>query len=167
VTARALLTGVALAVASSSSARVDGCPASTVEVADWAIVRSARVPGFTLRLPRSFTRDTTASSRELPPSARWSDAARGRFAMSHLAPTATTPTPLPGADVSSSTRCDTSVGAATATIVTYADGPSAYIVHAQLRWPDGEAVEVHANAASRAHVELLIAAVRTIRRAGA
>ena len=167
MTARALLAGVALALASSSSARADGCPASTVEVADWAIVRSARVPGFTLRLPRSFTRDSTGTSRDLPASARWSDAARGRFAMSHLGAGATTPTALPSVQGATSTRCDTSVGTATATIVSYADGPSAYVVHAQIRWPDGEAVEVHANAASRAHVELLIAAVRTIRRAGA
>ena len=167
MTGRALLVGVALALASSSSARADGCPASTVDVADWAVVRSARVPGFTLRLPRSFTRDTTASSRELQSSARWRDAARGRFAMSHLGATATTPAPLPNVDGATATRCDTSIGAATATIVSYADGPSAYVVHAQIRWPDGEAVEVHANAVGRAHVELLIAAVRTIRRAGA
>jgi hypothetical protein len=166
VTARALLAGIALALA-SSSARAEGCPASTVDVADWAIARSARVPGFTLRLPRSFARDTTGSSRDLPSSARWSDAARGRFAMSHLGATETTPAPLPGIDSATSTRCDTSIGTATATIVTYADGPSAYVVHARIRWPDGEAMEVHANAASRAHVELLIAAVRTIRRAGA
>ena len=164
--ARALLTGVVLALA-SSSARADGCPASTVDVADWAVVRSARVPGFTLRLPHSFTRDTTASARDLPSSARWSDAARGRFAMSHLGASATTPAPLSSVDSATSTRCDTSIGTATATIATYADGPSAYVVHARIRWPDGEAVEVHANAASRAHVELLIAAVRTIRRAGA
>jgi len=164
VTARALLASAVLALASPSSVRADGCPASTVDVADWAIVRSARVPGFTLRLPRSFTRDSTASSRDLPASARWSDAARGRFAMAHLGASVT---PLASVDGVASTRCDTSIGTATATIVTHPDGPSAYVVHAQIRWPDGEAVEVHANAASRAHVELLIAAVRTIRRAGA
>jgi hypothetical protein len=164
VIGRALVAGVALALATSSPARADGCPASAVDVGDWAIVRSARVPGFTLRLPRSFTRDTTGSSRELPSSARWSDAARGQFAMSHLGASVT---PLASVDGAASMRCDTRVGSATATIVTSADGRSAYVIHAQIRWPDGEAVEVHATAASRAHVELLIAAVRTIRRAGA
>ena len=86
--------------------------------------------------------------------------------MSHLA-ARVTPAPFPTLDVATSTRCDTTIGAAKATIVTYADGPSAYVVHAQIRWPDGEAVEVRADAANRAHVDLLIAAVRTIRRAGA
>ena len=74
---------------------------------------------------------------------------------------------MPALDGVTSTRCDANVGAAKATIVTYADGPSAYVVHAHIRWPDGEAVEVRADAANRAHVELLIAALRTIRRAGA
>ena len=163
---RALIAGVVLALASSSSVRADGCPASTVDIGDWPIVRSARVPGFTLRLPRSFTRDSVQAAREPTRNARWSDATRGRFVMSHLEASAT-PAPLPTLDGAISTRCDTSIGAAKATIVTYADGPSAYLVHAQIRWPDGEALEVRADAASRAHVELLIAAVRTIRRTGA
>jgi hypothetical protein len=165
VIARALLAAVALALA-SSAARADGCPASAVDVADWPIVRSARVPGFTLRLPRSFSRDSAQGSRDLAPSARWSDAAHGRFSMSHPAASATA-TPPPTSGGATSTQCETNVGAAKATIVTYAEGPSAYVVHAQIRWPDGEAVEVHADAADRAHLDLLIAAVRTIRRAGA
>ncbi len=163
---RALLAGVSLALASPASVRADVCPASTVDIADGPVVRSARVPGFTLRLPRSFTRDSTGRSREPSASVRWSDPARGRFAMSHLAAGATPASPPPHDDLTP-TRCETSVGTATATIVTYADGPSAYVVHAHIRWPDGEAVEVRADAPSRAHVELLIAAVRTIRRAGA
>jgi hypothetical protein len=166
VSVRALLVGVALAFASPSSVRADGCPASTVDIADWPIVRSVRVPGFTLRLPRSFTPDSVGSARGPTASARWTDAARGRFAMSHPAANATA-APLPALDGTTSTRCETTVGAARATIVTYPDGPNAYVVLAHVRWPDGEAVEVHADAASRAHVELLIAAVRTIRRAGA
>jgi hypothetical protein len=166
VTVRALLAGVVLAFASPSFVRADGCPASTVDIADWPIVRSARVPGFTLRLPRTFTRDSAPGPRDAAPSARWSDAARGRFAISHLAASETA-APLPALDGVTSTRCDANVGAAKATIVTYADGPSAYVVHAHIRWPDGEAVEVRADAANRAHVELLIAALRTIRRAGA
>jgi hypothetical protein len=167
VITRALLASAVLAVASSSYARTDGCPASTVDIADWPVVRSPRVPGFTLRLPRTFTRDSVQGTRDLAPNARWSDAARGRFTMSHLT-TSATPASFPAADgATSPTRCETRVGAATATILAYADGPTAYIVHAQIRWPDGEAVEVRADAANRAHLDLLIAAVRTIRRAGA
>jgi hypothetical protein len=163
---RALIAGVGLVLASSTSVRADGCPTSTVDIADWPVVRSARVPGFTFRLPRSFTRDSAVTAREAAPSARWSDGARARFALSHPS-TGAAPAQLPSAEGATSSRCDTSVGAATATIVTYADGATAYIVQAHIRWPDGEAVEVRADAPSRAHVELLIAALRTIRRAGA
>jgi hypothetical protein len=164
---RALLASAVLAVASSSYARADGCPASTVDIAEWPIVRSPRVPGFTLRLPRTFTRDSAPGARDSAPSARWSDAARGRLTLSHLT-TSATPASFPAADgATSPTRCETRVGAATATILAYGDGPTAYVVHARIRWPDGEAVEVRADAANRAHLELLIAAVRTIRRAGA
>ena len=163
---RALVAGVVLAIAAPSSVRADGCPASTVDIADWPIVRSARVPGFTLRLPRSFARDSAPSSQSPTANARWTDAARGRFSMSHPGASAT-PASLPTLDSTTSVRCDTSIGAATATIVTYADGPSAWVVHAHIRWPDGETVEVRADAASRAHVDLLVAAVRTIRRTGA
>ena len=163
---RALLAGVSLALASPASVRADVCPASTVDIADWPVVRSARVPGFTLRLPRSFTRDSTGRSRESAASVRWSDPARGRFAMSHMG-AGSAPEALAARAGATPTRWETSIGAATATIVTYADGPSAYVVHAHVRWPDGEAVEIRADAPSRAHVELLIAAVKTIRRAGA
>ena len=163
---RALVAGIVLVLASPASVRADGCPASTLDIADWPIVRSARVPGFTLRLPRSFTRDSAGSSRGSAPSARWSDAARGHLTLSHVDANAT-PAPPPLHDSATLVRCDASIGAATATIVTYADGPSAWVVHAHIRWPDGEVVEVRADAASRAHVELLVAAVRTIRRVGA
>jgi len=150
-----------------AAARADACPASTVDIADWPIVRSARVPGFTLRLPRAFARDTTPIATDSTPSARWRDAARGRFTMSHLTSTAI-PASLPASENSpTSMRCETRVGAATATIVAFGDGPSTYVVHARIRWPDGELLDVHADAADREHLEQLLAAVRTIRRTGA
>src|SRR5204862_8145630 len=101
------------------------------------------------------------------PSARWRDAARGRFTMSHLTSTAI-PASLPAPENSpTSMRCETRVGAATATIVAFGDGASTYVVHARIRWPDGELLDVHADAADREHLEQLLAAVRTIRRTGA
>jgi hypothetical protein len=167
VIGRALLAGAALALASSSPARADGCPASTVDIGNWAIVRSAKVPGFTLRLPRTFTRDSASLSDGVAPTARWSDAARARFTMSHRTATAA-PAPLPESEGRASyTRCEDRVGTATATIVAYGEGTDSFVVHAHIRWPDGEALDVHANAVDRARLEELIAAVRTIRRAGA
>jgi len=166
VITRALLASVVLALAAPSLVRADECAASTVDVADWPIVRSPRVPGFTLRLPRSFTRDS-AGPRDGGVTARWSDAARGRFTMSHVTVNATPASFATTDPATVSTRCETRVGSATATIIAWADGPSAHVVHAQIQWPDGEAVEVRADALDRTQLALLIAAVRTIRRAGA
>lgn len=164
---RALLAIAGLTLAAPPSAWADGCPPSRVDIANWAIVRSARVPGFTLRLPRSFARDSTTAAVDSAPTARWIDTARGRFAMSHRS-VATPPPALPEpAGLTSLARCEDRVGTATATIVTYGDGKSAYVVHARIRWPDGEALDVRANAADRANLDQLVAAVRTIRRAGA
>jgi len=86
MTARAraafLLVGVLLgAVASTAAAQ--SCTAR-LDVADWALVRSADVPGFTLRLPRAFTRDsTTPASATLAKgrTAWWADATRGRLGL--------------------------------------------------------------------------------------
>jgi hypothetical protein len=79
-----------------------------------------------------------------------------------------TPTPLPGAEGRTSyTRCEDRVGTATATIVAYGESVDSFVVHAHIRWPDGEALDVHANATDRAHLEQVMTAVRTIRRAGA
>ena len=163
---RAVLAGAALMLG-SSSAHADGCPASTVDIGNWAIVRSARVPGFTLRLPRTFIRDSASQSDGSAPMARWSDAARAHFTMSHRT-ASVTPAPLPESDGRASyTRCEDRVGTATATIVAYGEGTDSFVVHAHIRWPDGEALDVHANAADRARLDELLAAVRTIRRAGA
>lgn len=163
---RALLGGLALALALGSSARADGCPASNVDVADWPIVRSARVPGFTLRLPRTFTRDSITIAADSTPSARWRDAARGRLALSRQSGAAATSVPSAEGRAEYA-RCEDRVGSATATIVSYGQGANAYVIHAQIRWPDGEAVDVRADAADREHLAQILAAVRTIRRAGA
>ena len=66
-------------------------------------------------------------------------------------------------------RCEARVGAATATIVSYAEGAStsAFVVDARIQWPDGEELHLRADATDREHLALLLAAVRTIRRAGA
>ena len=165
---RALLASAVLVLASATSARADECPASKVDIGDWPIVRSARVPGFTLRLPRSFARDSSQGSRAAGPSAGWSDTAGARFTMTHRSTDAMPAASLPPSEgASPSTSCETRVGAATATIVAYGAGPSDYVIHARIRWPDGESVDVRADAANPTHLDLLLAAVRTIRRAGA
>ena len=165
---RASIAAAALSLAALSSARGDPCVAPRVDVADWPIVRSPRVPGFTLRLPRSFTHDT---GTEAPSSAaRWSDASRARFEIAHRMTDDTGSTPLPSADGRASyARCEDRVGSASAIIISYGEGSTAgaYVVHARIEWPDGEILEVHADAAERARVNELIAAVRTVRRTGA
>jgi hypothetical protein len=65
------------------------------------------------------------------------------------------------------TTCEDRVGSATATIVAYGEGTNAFVLHARIRWPDGEMLDVRADATDRPHLEQLLAAVRTIRRAGA
>jgi len=166
VIGRALLGGLALALVVGSSAHADGCPASSVDVADWPIVRSARVPGFTLRLPRTFTRDSVTIAGDSTPSARWSDAARGRLTLSRQAGAAAQSVPRAEGRAEYA-RCEARVGSATATIVSYADDSRTYVARARVAWPDGESVELHASAADRDHLDQLLAAIRTIRRAGA
>ena len=164
--ARTLLVSVALALAAPSSSRAE-CPASKVDVADWALVRSAKMPGFTLRLPRTFARDSASTTGGSAPGARWSNGGRARLAMSHGATTAA-PTRLPASGGRTMyTICEDRVGTATATVVAYAEATNAFVVHASLRWPDGETLDVRADATDRVHLEQLLAAVRTIRRAGA
>jgi hypothetical protein len=162
VSLRALFTAALLALA-SSSARADGCPAATLDVADWPVVRSPRLPGFTLRLPRTFTRDAAAGG------AQWNAASRARLTIAQRAPRATSPT-IPSADGRSGyARCEVRVGAATATIVSYGDAATgaAYVVDARIQWPDGEELHLRADAADREHLAQLLAAVHTIHRVGA
>jgi hypothetical protein len=163
---RAVLGSLGLTLALAPSAQADACPASTVDVADWPLARSARVPGFTIRLPRTFRRDSTATSSDSMPSARWSDAARGRLTLSRR--TGAVPTAVPSAEGRTNfTTCEDRVGSATATIVSYGEGAVPCVIHARIQWPDGEALEVHAEAADRVHLDQLLAALRTIRRSGA
>lgn len=163
---RALIGSIALALALTSSAHADGCPATSVDVADWPIARSARVPGFTLRLPRTFTRDSSEIAGDSTPSARWSDASRGRLMLSRQAGAAATSVPSAEGHTDYA-RCEARVGSATAVIVSYGQGENAYVVHAHICWPDGEAIDVRADAADREHLAQLLAAIRTVRRAGA
>ena len=162
-----MLVSAGLALASPSTSWANECPAPKVDIADWALVRSAKMPGFSLRLPRTFTRDTASTAVEPAPSARWSAATRARLTMSHRTATAAaTPLPASGGRTMYSI-CEDRVGVATATIVAYGEGTNAFVVHARIRWPDGETLDVRADATDRAHFEQLLAAVRTIRRVGA
>ena len=161
--ARTLLAGALLALAPVTSVRADGCPATTIDVADWPVVRSPHLPGFTLRLPRTFARDAAAGG------AQWTAAARARLTIAQRAPSAPPPA-IPSADGRVGyARCDARVGSATATIVSYADGAAAstFVVDARIHWPDGEELHLRADAADREHLAQLLTAVRTIRRAGA
>ena len=163
---RTSIAAAALTLAAHSSASADPCVAPRVDVADWPIMRSSRVPGFTFRLPRRFTRD---SATEGTPSARWSDASRARFEIAHrTGDTASTPLPSPDGRAAYA-RCEDRVGSATAIIISYGEGSAAgaSVVHARIRWPDGESLEVRADAPDRARLDELLAAVRTVRRAGA
>ena len=165
--ARALLGCAVLALAAPRAARANECPASKIDIGDWALVRSAKMPGFTLRLPRTFTRDSASTAGGSAPSARWIDPARARLTMSHRTATAAA-TPLPASGGRTMyTTCEDRVGSATATIVAYAEGTNTFVVHARIRWPDGETLDVRADATDRSRLEQLLAAVRTIRRVGA
>jgi hypothetical protein len=160
---RALLVGMLLALVYASPVRADGCPATTIDVADWPVVRSPRLPGFTLRLPRAFARDAAASA------AHWTAASRARLTIAQRAPGATAPA-VPSADGRAAyARCEARVGAATATIVSYAGdaSTSGFVVDARIHWPDGEELHVRGDAPDGEHLAQLLAAVRTIRRAGA
>ena len=163
---RASLAVAVLTLAAWSGAAADPCATPKVDIADWPIVRSARVPGFTLRLPRSFVRDTAATGAAR--AARWNDAGHARVEITHLGDAK--PSVLPTPDGRSTyARCETRVGSATAIIISFADGSpaTAHVVHARIQWPDGESLDVRADAADRAQLDQLLAAVRTVRRAGA
>jgi hypothetical protein len=163
VTGRALLAVVLLALVQPSPARADGCPATTIDVADWPVVRSPRLPGFTLRLPRTFARDAAASA------AHWTAASRARLTIAQRAPGATAPAIPPADGRAGYARCEARVGAAMATIVSYAGDASAsgFVVDARIHWPDGEELHLRGVAPDREHLAQLLTAVRTVRRAGA
>ena len=167
-----LFTG-ALLVATASSAAGQTCTSARLDVADWALVRSANVPGFTLRLPRAFARDSAAPASVTltkSPMAWWADASRGRLGL--IRSTRDSSALASAGGRAGYKRCEERVGSAVAVIVHYdataqgsADGP--FIVHARIRWPDGEELDVRGDAPDRARLAQLLTAVRTIRRAGA
>ena len=167
------LAGVLLA-ASASAAAGQSC-ATRLDVADWALVRSADVPGFTLRLPRAFTRESTAAANvpRMPSrTAWWADATRGRVGLVRSAHDTTARAELASAGGRSGyLRCEERVGSAVAVIVHYdvaqgsRNGP--FVVRARIRWPDGEALDVRGDAPDRERLAQLLTAVRTIRRSGA
>ena len=168
MTRLAWFAGAVLALALPASSRADDCAAPRLDVADWPLVRSASVPGFTLRLPRAFVRDTAAAPGSSALGARWSDASRANFALSHRGAGASA-SPLPAAEGRAAyTRCEERVGSASAVIVSYDEAsPNRFVVLARIRWPDGEELDVRAAAADRDQLRQVLAAVRTIRRAGA
>ena len=163
----------ALLVATASPADGQTCAAARLDVADWALVRSANVPGFTLRLPRAFARDSAAPSGVTltkSPTAWWTDASRGRLGLIRSAHDSSSRAALASAGGRSGyLRCEERVGSAVAVIVHYeavaqgsADGP--FVVHARIRWPDGEELDVRGDAPDRERLAQLLTAVRTIRR---
>jgi hypothetical protein len=165
-----------LLLATTSPALAQSCAAPHLDVATWALVRSANVPGFTLRLPRAFARDSAASAgvaATKTPTAWWTDASRGRLGLVRVAGDSASRSVLTSAGGRSGyLRCEERVGSAVAVIVHYdttatgsADGP--FVVHARIRWPDGEELDVRGDAPDRDRLAQLLTAVRTIRRAGA
>ncbi|MBW8769775.1 MAG: hypothetical protein JF589_08475 [Gemmatimonadetes bacterium] len=170
-----VLAGVLLG-ASASTAAGQSCAGARLDVADWALVRSADIPGFTLRLPRAFTRDSTIPASAALPASRtawWRDATRGRLGLIRSVHDSSSHAELASAGGRSGyLRCEERVGSAVAVIVHYdavapgnQNGP--FIVRARIRWPDGEELDIRGDAPDRDHLAQLLTAVRTIRRAGA
>jgi hypothetical protein len=166
----------ALLLATTSAALGQSCTSPRLDVANWALVRSANVPGFTLRLPRAFARDSAAPvgmTLTKMPTAWWTDASRGRLGLIRSARDSSSGSVLASAGGRSGyLRCEERVGSAVAIIVHYdttatgsTDGP--FVVHARIRWPDGEELDVRGDAPDRERLAQLLTAVRTIRRAGA
>jgi len=168
----------ALLVATASPSEAQTCTSARLDVANWALVRSANVPGFTLRLPRAFARDSAASAGltlARSPTAWWADASRGRLGLIRAAHDSSSRVAIASAvGHSGYLRCEERVGSAVAVIVHYdsaaagkgsADGP--FIVHARIRWPDGEELEIRGDAPDRERLAQPLTAVRTIRRTGA
>ena len=111
----------------------------------------------TLRRPRSRRRRVPAGA--MP---------RAHASRCRIAPPPPWAAPLPASGGRTNyTICEDRIGAATATIVAFGEGTNAFVIHARIRWPDGESLDVRADATDRAYLEQLLAAVRTIRRAGA
>jgi hypothetical protein len=167
---------LAASLLGSSSARDprvvahEACVPATTDISSWPIVRSPRVPGLTLRLPRSFERDSGASTEPARSgiTARWTQAAGGQLVISRGAVPSAALAASAGAP--SYNRCEERVGSAVAVIESVdrgTEGQSAFRLQARLRWPDGEEILVVGDAADRERFAELLAAVRTIRRTSA
>jgi len=165
----------ALLVVAASPARGQGCAVARLDVADWALVRSADVPGFTLRLPRAFTRDSTAPSNAARATSRtawWADATRGRLGIRSAHDSSAHAELAAAGGRSGYLRCEERVGSAVAVIVHYEAGAQGnqngpFVVRARIRWADGEELDVRGDAPDRERLAQLLTAVRTIRRSGA
>lgn len=156
----------------------ESCAAATADISSWPIVRSPRVPGLTLRLPRTFERAAAGSAPSFPAtpvaSERWSHAAQGQLVITRggAAPDLV---PARAAAGPAYSRCEERVGSAVAVIESYdrgasgaaAAGERVFHVRARFRWPDGEELVVLGDAADRERFAELLAAVRTIRRTSA
>ena len=139
-------------------------------------MRSADLPGFTLRLPRAFTRESAGAANIALTRSRtawWADATRGRLGLIRAPHDSSARAELASAGSRSGyLRCEERVGSAVAVIVHYdavaqgsRNGP--FVVRAHIRWPDGEELDVRGDAPDRERLAQLLTAVRTIRRAGA
>ena len=169
---------VSLAPASRVSNSVDPCTFASTDISAWPIVRSPRVPGLTLRLPRSFEREPEqappASSASSASSARWTHAANGQLVIARGAVPAGM-IPPSATSAPSYRRCEERVGSAVAVIEAYDQmrspgaltGVGSFHVQARFRWPDGEELVVLGDAADRERFGELLAALRTIRRTSA
>jgi hypothetical protein len=165
----------ALLVVAASPARGQGCAVARLDVADWALVRSADVPGFTLRLPRAFTRDSTPPSNAARATSRtawWADATRGRLGIRSAHDSSAHAELASAGGRSGYLRCEERVGSAVAVIVHYEAGAQGnqngpFVVRARIRWADGEELDVRGDAPDRERLAQLLTAVRTIRRSGA
>lgn len=145
------------------------CAMPRVAIDAWSLTRAT---GLTLRVPPGFVRD--APKAQLPAEAStssWSHASRTRLVLRRVSHGDAPAAPLPSADGRADySRCEERAGSGNAVIVSFsspATQGAPFQVEARIRWPDGEEVEVRGSAGDRRSFEELLAAVRTVRRAGA
>jgi len=174
----AFATFAALIVTASRPTPADRCLRPDISVRAWAIAHSPRLPGFELRVPPGFVRDSAEDSYPDPQPAGslWADSVHDQLVVrwvkagDHHLLAGALPTSLGRSEYS---KCVERINRAAAEIVSYNRleqfgeayaGP--YQIHARLRWPDGVTVEMYGMASNRRrHLELL-GALRTIRRIG-
>jgi hypothetical protein len=145
------------------------CVAPRVTTDSWPLTRAT---GLTLRVPPGFLRDAPSGQvRAASSTSSWSDTARARLVVRRVSRTDTAATVLPSADGRPDySRCEERAGSGSAVIVSFssrATQAAQFQLEARIRWPDGEEIEVRGTAEDRRRFEELLAAVRTVRRAGA